>query len=299
MLIAVNQEAIERALELVRQKMGCADAKLEIGGTPPEGPEAVVASTPSGFRLVALFDEPPEDRASASLRLRQLASSFFDSGITAPVPREDAEYHLAQRRLDDELCALAGRIGAAGATVIDMQSPVIWGCSEGRHPDEDVDTLLSVARLDELARGKSIDLAVVSGLREDDRASTLSVFEGEDRRRLERLVARMAGRPLRARQTHLIHARALHQVRQAFADHGRDESSFRRLYHGELLGYFARSFAGIYVLVAYFPGPFSELRVEGAALHALPLIERHVLGLPPIDPSPPGGRVVKLPLPTS
>jgi hypothetical protein len=89
-------------------------------------------------------------------------------------------------------------------------------------------------------------------------------------------------------------------VRAAFRTHqnDREESSFRRLYHGEELGYFARSFAGIYILVAYFPGAFSELRVEGAALHALPLIERHVLSLPPIDPGPPGGRVVKLPIPT-
>ncbi len=299
MLQFVNQDAIERALGLICKKVGCRDARLEIGGQPPDGPDSVVAITPSGFRLVAVFDAPPEDRASVALRLRQLASSFFETSVPTPVAREDAEYHLAQRRLDDELCALSGRIGASGSTVIDLQSPVIWGCSEGRHPDEDVDVLLSVAELEQLARERGIDLAVVSGLREDDRASALSIFEGEDRSRLERLVSRMAARPLRARQTQLIHARALYQVRKALRAQNRDESSFRKLYHSETLGYFARSFAGIYILVAYFPGAFSELRVEGAALHALPLIERHVLGLPPVDPSPPGGRVVKLPLPTS
>lgn len=294
----MNQEAIERALGLVRQEMGCADVRLELGGRPPETPDTVVALTPSGFRLVAVFSGTPEDRASASLRLRQLASSFFDSGIQAPTPREGAEVHLAQRRLDDELCALAGRTGAAGATVIDVQSPVIWGCSEGRHPDEDVDTLLAVAELAKLGRSRGIDLAVVSGLREDDRASALSSFEGEELRRLESFVSRMASRPLRARQTQLLHAQAIYGVRESRKPGNNDDPTFRRLYHGDGLGYFARSFAGIYILVAYFPGAFSELRVEGSALHALPLIERHVLGLPPVDPNPPKGRVVKLRVPT-
>jgi hypothetical protein len=294
----VNLEEIERALNLVRREMGCADVRLEIGGRPAEAPETIYASTASGFRLVASFEGVPDDRASASLRLRQLASSFFESTLTPPSLREDATYHLAQRRLDDELCALSGRVGAAGASVIDVQSPVIWGSSEGRSPDEDVDTLLGIAELDALSRARGIDLAVVSGLREDDRVSALSGFDEEVRRRLELLVSRMAGRPLRVRQTQLVHARALHAVRKAWASHQRDESSFRRLNHGEGLGYFARSFAGIYILVAYFPGGFSELRVEGAALHALPLIERHVLGLPPVDPSPPTGNVVKFPLPT-
>lgn len=279
--------------------MGCADVRLEIGGRPPDAPHAVVALTPSGFRLVALFDSVPEDRTSASLRLRQLASSFFDNGLTPPNPREDAEHHLAQRRLDDELCALSGRTGAAGAAVIDVQSPVIWGTSEVRNPDEDVDTLLTVAHLDSLARKRGMDLAVLSGLREDDRVSALGGFEGEDRSRLEMLVARMAGRPLRVRQAHLLQARAISAVRKAWKEHRTEESSFRTLSHGEGLGYFARSFAGIYILIAYFPAAFSELRVEGAALHALPLIERHVLGLPPVDPTPPGGKVVKLPIPTS
>lgn len=294
----MNTEALERALGIVRQEMGCADVRLEIGGRPPESPHIIVASTPSGFRLVATFERVPEDRSSALLRLRQLASSFFDNGLTVPNPREDAEHHLAQRRLDDELCALSGRTGAAGAAVIDIQSPVIWGTSEVRSPDEDVETLLAVARLDALARNRGIDLAVVGGLREDDRVAALAAFDGEDRSRLEMLVARMAARPLRVRQAHLLQARALNSVRRAWKEHRQEESSFRSLSHGEGLGYFARSFAGIYILVAYFPGAFSELRVEGAALHALPLIERHVLGLPPVDPPPPGGKVVKLPLPT-
>lgn len=294
----MNAEAVERALAIVRREMGCIDARLEFGGRATEAADCIVATTPSGFRLVAQFENPPDDRASFSLRLRQLALTFFDGAVSMPVPREDAEQQLAQRRLDDELCALSGRVGATGATVIDIQSPVIWGCSEGRNPEEDLDTLLTVAALDNLARTRSVDLAVVSGLREDDRASALSEFQGEDRSRLELLISRMASRPLRARQAHLIHSRALQQVRASWKSYRPDEGTFRRLHHGQDLGYFARVFAGIYILVAYFPGPFSELRVEGSALHALPLIERHVLGLPPVDPNPPRGLLVKLPLPT-
>src|SRR5690606_7214282 len=84
MLPVVNQEAIERALGIVRQEMGCADVRLELGGRPPETPDTVVAITASGFRLVAVFSAAPKNRASAALRLRQLASSFFDSNISPP-----------------------------------------------------------------------------------------------------------------------------------------------------------------------------------------------------------------------
>ena len=44
-----------------------------------------------------------------------------------------------------------------------------------------------------------------------------------------------------------------------------------------------------------FDGPFSELHAEAATLKALPMIERLVLALPPIDPGPRGGaRVIDL-----
>jgi hypothetical protein len=51
----------------------------------------------------------------------------------------------------------------------------------------------------------------------------------------------------------------------------------------------ARSFAGIYLLVVVFEGPFDELRAERATLESLPRIERFVLALPPLDPSPDTG----------
>lgn len=49
------------------------------------------------------------------------------------------------------------------------------------------------------------------------------------------------------------------------------------------------SFATIYLLVVVFDSPLYELRAERAILEALPRIERLVLALPPLDPSPHAG----------
>ncbi len=55
----------------------------------------------------------------------------------------------------------------------------------------------------------------------------------------------------------------------------------------------ARPFAGLYVLALLFRDPLSEPIALGAVLHAVGLIERLVLALPPIDPGP-GAKVVRL-----
>ncbi len=294
----MKQDSVQRALEVVKQEMGARDARIELGGRASSSPDVLSVELPLGFRLVALFDGAPLKVSEAKVRLRQLAESFFETQLEAPKTRESGEQHLAQRRLDDELCSLAGRTGAWGASVIDQRSPVIWGSSEDRREDEDLETFIKIAKLSEIALEKGIDLAVVGGLVESERASVLDAFTGETYSSLEKLLSRLAGRPMRARKTHLLHARALAQVREWSQRHRVEESSFRQLKHEEGLSYFARSFAGIYVLVLYFPDNFSELHVEGTALHSLSLIERHVLGLPPIDPGPQGGKVLKLPMPS-
>ncbi|HKQ67929.1 MAG TPA: hypothetical protein VJT73_01255 [Polyangiaceae bacterium] len=60
----------------------------------------------------------------------------------------------------------------------------------------------------------------------------------------------------------------------------------------------ARSFAGIYVLVVVFGGPFDELKAKHAIVQALPTIEALVLALPPRDPPPSvaGARAARRPL---
>lgn len=54
-----------------------------------------------------------------------------------------------------------------------------------------------------------------------------------------------------------------------------------------------RPFAGIYVLTLLFTGPLSEPIALGAILHAVGLVEKLVLALPPIDPEP-GAKVIRL-----
>lgn len=293
----MNKDALDRILHLVCQEMGCENARLEIGGTPPDAAEVLCATVPGGFRLVAIFQEAPLDRASANLRLRQLTTSFFSNGLQPPSVRPDAELHLNQRRLDDELYALSGRTAATGAVIFDLQSPIIWGCSDGRTPGEDLDTWNVAAELDEIANKRGIDLGIISGLVEEDRSSALEGFPEETRHRLERLLSRLHGRTLRARRNYLLRARAVREVRDGWPEGDQGTTGLRRLIHTEQLGYFARSIAGIYVLLLHFPGPFSELHVEGLALHASPVLERLIVNLPVIDPPPGGnGKVVQLPL---
>lgn len=54
-----------------------------------------------------------------------------------------------------------------------------------------------------------------------------------------------------------------------------------------------RPFAGLYVLALLFRDPLSEPIALGAILHAVGLIEKLVLALPPIDPEP-GAKVIRL-----
>jgi hypothetical protein len=57
----------------------------------------------------------------------------------------------------------------------------------------------------------------------------------------------------------------------------------------------ARPFAGVYVVALAFESLASELVALGALLHAMPLIERLVLALPPVDPTP-GGKLMRMPV---
>lgn len=293
----MNRENLDRTLRLVRREMGCINARLELGGDPPDAAEVLCAQMPDGFRLVAVFNEAPSDRAKANQKLRQLAESYFGTAPEAPLARGDAEEHLLYRRLEDELYALAARTSASGSFIVDVKSPVIWACSEGRTEGEDFEELRASGDLVRQARSRGIDLSVVSGLVETEQAGALEGFEAETRARMEKLMARLSGRSLRARRTQLLRAQTLEALRawtESGEVAGNSNAFLRRVQRGESSGYFVRSFAGIYLLTLYFPGPFSELHVEGAMLHALPTIEALTLALPPIDPPPSKGKVLQL-----
>jgi hypothetical protein len=57
----------------------------------------------------------------------------------------------------------------------------------------------------------------------------------------------------------------------------------------------ARPFAGLYYIALAFDGDISEPTALGAMVHAMPIIERLVLALPPVDPPPGGAKVVRMP----
>jgi hypothetical protein len=285
-------------LDLVCRELGCADARLEIGGLPPDDARLLWTELPNGFRLVAVFSAPPDAPQQVALRLQQLGASFSDLGVTPPSVRPEPIHDAAQRRLDDELGALASRSGASSALVIDVTSPVVWGSSEPRREHAGVEELLALAKLDSALRKHGVALAEL--IARPEAAET--TFAGaqltpELRRRTERALERLSTGPIRAQQTRLLEARALAELRADSAGSEASPQPIRRLYHADGYGYFARSFASIYVLVLCFDVDFSELQVEGAALHALPIIERHVLALPPIEPPPRGGKVLRLPRP--
>lgn len=291
----MSRETLERVLELVCRELGATDARLELGGRPAHDARHLHVELPGGFRLVAVFDEPPDEPKAVQRRLETMGSSFFDLGVRPPSVRPDADYAGAQRRLDDELSALCGRTGASSALVIDVTSPIVWGSSEARGEHSDVDVLLELAALSRDLEARGVDLLALleqsdARAQETKRAANLS---SQLSRRAGRAHERLGALSSRARRTQLIEARTLAELR---ADSAETEGSptYRRIVRREDSGYFARSFAGIYVLVLCFEGEFSELHVEGAALHALPIIERYVMMLPPVEPPPKGGRVLRL-----
>jgi hypothetical protein len=154
--------------------------------------------------------------------------------------------------LHSELQALAGRAGAVDALVIDARSPVVWGAAE----DDDAAPHL-------MPTDNIIDL---EARRSGERPSTTIKVERSASLRAVEAVRALPTIPALHRGAHLHES-----AREAD------------------LGWIARSFAGIYVLVLVFEGTFDELGAERAITHALPIVERLVTALPPLDPTPVAG----------
>lgn len=226
----VIDPSLSRFLDLVVRELGAIDARIELGGKDPDDPRLVFRTSASGARVVAVFAEPPENRAVIEARLAALGDTFF--GLTEHaadlVPPSRTPPDIAGRRLDDELTRLIERTGAVGAMVFDLASPVVWGASR-----------------DAGARFESLMEATIVGVR---------AAQGE--------------------------LRPSHSTRLTLRPD---------------LECIARPFAGLYVVAMVFQGALSEPTALGALLHAMPTIERLVMALPPIDPSPGGAKVVRLP----
>jgi hypothetical protein len=87
---------------------------------------------------------------------------------------------------------------------------------------------------------------------------------------------------------------AIVKVRESHADLRQGHPT--RLRIGEQAECIARPFAAPYIVALVFDGPLSEPTALGALLHAMPMIERLVLALPPVDPPPGGAKIMRMPV---
>lgn len=247
--IPAVQSDLDRFLALIRRELGADDVRvLGDGQEALEDPCELRCRMTDGRNIGVRFASPPSEREATQRRLEMLASSFDAVAEDDPGQHRRSRPPVAQA-LRDELVALCNRAAALNAIVIDANSPVEWGIArpQGGSPLT--------------PRASSTTLADAAEAPEEG-------AEGE---------APVA----------LASRRALEVVR------GLPELAALR--KGRHLRYVERtgtapvvvhSFAGIYLLVLVFDAPLDELRAERAVVEALPRIERLVLALPPLDPSP-------------
>jgi hypothetical protein len=277
-----------RLLELVRKELGAEDARVELGGREPVDPRIVFLTLTDGSRLVVVFAEPPADRAAKYEQLDRLVESFgqtISEGSVPPLPLPPLD--TAFRRLDASLEALRSRTGSVGAVIVDLHSPVLWGSAERQRQTDDAAVLIELGEALRAVLRAGLDIDALFALGHDDLTSKLRTFGIEGER------AGLLGRALEQGDEVMLRHHLLTCLAVARARREAHPPVPRWAHHEPQFGYFVRSFANIYLLIMVFEGAFSELHVESAVLHALPGIERLLLALPPIDPSP-GGRVIRL-----
>jgi hypothetical protein len=237
--------------------------------------------------------------------LAALIESFADHFAEAATerPRSRTEPTLT---LQSELNALAGRAHASCAIVIDAKSPVVWSASET--PTNLDDTPIDAQLHNAFTQAKEIGISwrEILGrppgtLTLRERKESKPIAESGRTLRLVPPVDELAGLTPKERERIAQcaelgrHAIARVRANPILAQLHRGEHLHEAVLE-ESLGYIARSFATIYVLILVFPGPFDELGAERAIARALPTIERLVISLPP-DNTPDtrnGGAVVAL-----
>lgn len=282
----MRDQAWLKLLDLVCHKLGAADARIEIGGKPPEDARLVWAVLEDGRRLVVVFVAAPAQRADAEARLAGLLESFRGTLDipTEPPPRSNTALH---RELDHALANLAERTGAETVWIIDEQSPVVWGSSEPHEDDLDVDALVLAARADLLLSETKLSwselLAAASA--ESHQRVEQSGLTGVALRTVQEELSELRGLAehggLSAAGRRLRSARAVVEIRERAA---RERDLVRTELRGPIQC-FAHSIAQQYQLVLVFAETYSPLHAAGNVQRALPYIEHLLLSLPPVDPS--------------
>jgi hypothetical protein len=256
-------DPLERLISLVRRELGADDVRVLEGAQPAvAAPNVIHATLVDGRKLAVAFASAPHGREALTRRLDMLLETFAQS-LEEDVTGAHKPRPSAVQSLHEELRALATRARALDALVIDANSPVVWGSAvDGRPMRHDLGNveLVDVSRhqLVEANRPPHDD-PFDEDATPDPPASasaTLSTRAITEVRALPALSEIPKGRHL----THMVH-----------------DGSF---------GCVARSFAGIYVLIVVYSGPFDELRAERTIGDGIARIERLVLALPPLDPKP-------------
>lgn len=254
-------DPLDRLIALVRRELGADDVRVLEGSLPAvAAPNVIHASLADGRKLAVAFASSPPSREALVRRLDMLILTFAQSLEEEGTARREPRASTVQS-LNEELRALAVRAQAIDAVVIDANSPVIWGAALDprplRHDLGNVE-LVDVSRHQLVESGRPVEGDPFA----DDDAATRdeeNVPTGRAIRDVRALPA-LAEMPKGRHLTHMSR-----------------EATF---------GCVARSFAGIYVLVVVYDGPFDELRAERTIGDALPRVERLVMALPPLDPKP-------------
>lgn len=290
-----------KLLDLVQHKLGAHDARIEIGGNEPSDARCQWVPIDDTRRVVVVFEDAPAQPETVREKLAMLVEGFRETLTVASDPPPPRSGNALHRELDLALAQLAERTGAEAVWIIDSQSPVIWGGSEARPDDLDVDTLLLTTRADAMLVPYKLSWAEL-----------LAMPEGPANERLRE--AGLTGMPLRAIHDELEllrelseagglaaaaarvrSARAVAEIRSRAA---RDHSLTRCELRGPDIQCFAHSLAAQYQLLLVFDETYSPLHAEGNVQRALPHIEKLLLSLPPVDPISGGARgakVIRLP----
>lgn len=280
-------DELRRLLDVVRRTLDADDARAEVGGRDPDDARVVWAPLAGGWRVCAIFREPPADPAEKRERLAALVAPFEEVAARAERPMGGLG-PAKQRELDEELDLVAERAGARAALVFDERSPVLWGSSVPRAPGWDVDTMERARALAAEVSGAGIDPAIwlAEGAPDEGQLEQLGIDATVAQRwshRLHRLADLAPDWKVGDWREALQVARAVVAARAECRGGSAPE---RVSTDDDDYGVFARGFAQIYLCALVYDGPFSELHAEGALVRALPHIETLVLALPPVEPPP-------------
>ena len=262
----MSAQALDRLVALVRRDLGADDVRVVGAGEGPLASGTVLrCDLPQERVLVVEFREAPSDVDARMRRLEMLADSFRSLLLD---PRTQPSRPPPAQSLHEELRALAERAEAHDALVIDARSPIVWGAADAERASRvaaDDRPTAEVVQLNDRRRGAE-PAEDVEPLRD---SSTIPSAEPRPP-----VIAEAGDKAIAA-------VRALSVIPQLHKG-----GHLHHAVRADDFGYVARSFAAIYVLIVVYEAPFDELRAERAIQHALPQIERLVMALPPLDPTP-------------